>query len=268
MKTEEFDDAVKRKLESINPAIDEMEIERVHAYTMSNRSPFSMLGTNRAFWALMATGMLATGLLTWKLTSMNNSIQKTASIIPAQTAPAQSEANKSPKIIIKTDTVYLTKYVNKSQGLYEKPKGFINKITRDKSSKFTQAKVSETKPAHKQASKSFISEITGNGSHKFAQANVSETSPTDKQLSNAEIFSKENSNSGKQDDAKVNSESPSPLINKEGDNDAVGKPQPASATKSAAVAKTNDGAAEKKEPAKNVSKKLPVHNYSDEHKNP
>src|SRR5580700_10455797 len=123
MKTEEFDDAIKRKLESINPAFNENDIERVHKYTVANRSPFSILGSSRAFWTLMATGMLVTALVTWKITS--NYVQNKTALVKIQPAQVVTEPKQDVKIITKTDTVYIRentkdKYVSSEI----KPKGF------------------------------------------------------------------------------------------------------------------------------------------------
>src|ERR1017187_6794671 len=77
MKTEDFDEAIKRKLESIDPVIKVKDIESVHQYVAMHRSAFPFLRSPRFFWGLLGTGMVVTALVTWKLTTVadHNSIQ-------------------------------------------------------------------------------------------------------------------------------------------------------------------------------------------------
>jgi len=72
MKTEEFDDAIKRKVEGVNHKFTENDVERVHKFVTANRGPLWLRGSFRKLFIYSATGLLLTGIITWQLTKMHD----------------------------------------------------------------------------------------------------------------------------------------------------------------------------------------------------
>src|SRR6185503_12301699 len=124
MKTEDFDDAIKRKLESINPVFDEKDIDRVHQYTIRNRGPFSLLRTNRFLWSVMGAAVVATAVLTWKITTMYEQNHAVSQQVAIQNNTQVLHGVTQPKIITKTDTVYIPKTANAVPDQYSSYKAF------------------------------------------------------------------------------------------------------------------------------------------------
>ncbi len=246
MKTEEFDDAIKRKLESINPAFTEKDIDRVHKYTVANRSPFALLGTTRAFWTLMATGMLVTGLITWKLTSMFVHDQHPAPIVQTRAVAPYRQDTKPTQIVAKTDTIYITKYkyINKYPDSYIPSQTYLNK----KESAKEKEKI-------------------------YAQLPVSENNIITRQLQNNEPVTEKAQKSDTPVKTSLGTRSPGVVEPKQSDNNTnIAETQKATNAvpdpKNTLVVKKSDttAIAEKKEPLKKEIKKTPVHDYADEHK--
>jgi len=242
MKTEEFDDAIKRKLESINPLVDEKEIDLVHRYTVVNRSSFSMLKSNRVFWVLMATGMLITGLVTWKLTSLNV-LRQNPALVATKKANTPEITAKNPAAMTKTDTVYIPEYINKNSGTYTKTKGVINNVENNRTL--------------------------------FDQKPVSESNMNSTQIA----YNDQNTNINQNPDAPVesntNSKPSSAIDGKQSSNNSTNPAETqfanaAPGAKSASDLKSSDtvAAQNKESVSTDIAKKAPIHNYSDEHKKP
>jgi len=244
MKTEEFDDAIKRKLESINPTFSEKDIERVHKYTVANRSPFSFLGSSRAFWTLMATGMLVTGLVTWKLTSMFVHTPATTVIVKTQPAPLVDQKSNPARIITKTDTIYVNKYINKYHDSYIKPQAVIDKKALATGKQYAELPIDDNREANGQLSTNEVVAAK-------KQNSISPIEPVaDSKTVNPEAGKQTNNSSND-----VKNQDPTTIVH----------------SNSTTVLKNKDTVAtpEKKEVVKNeIVKKAPVHNYADEHKLP
>jgi hypothetical protein len=65
MKTENFDDSVRRKLESIDYSFKEQDVEHVHQYVQNNLPSFSFWKRFRQTFILSLYGITLVGLLTW-----------------------------------------------------------------------------------------------------------------------------------------------------------------------------------------------------------
>jgi uncharacterized protein YlxP (DUF503 family) len=110
MKTEDFDDAIRNKFESINQKYEEQEIENVYNYVKQN--------FHAPFWKTYGPKMLyisgiaaMSGLLIW------NVVEHKENKILAQTVDSlkNKTAIVSPVVIsTKPDTVFVTKYVYKT----------------------------------------------------------------------------------------------------------------------------------------------------------
>ena len=72
MKTENFDDAIRRKVESINHQFTEKDIERVHNYVNANKGPLWLRGPFRRLLVYSFTGLVLTGIITWQLTKIHD----------------------------------------------------------------------------------------------------------------------------------------------------------------------------------------------------
>ena len=244
MKTEEFDDAIKRKLESINPAFSEKDIERVHKYTVANRSPFSILGSSRAFWTLMATGMLVTALITWKITSTYVQNKTAAELVKIQPSPTVTEPKQDVKIITKTDTVYLKenskdKYVSSEI----KPKGFAIKLFNKENQKPIQKPVS----GNNSANNAFAYNAPVAEKNKNADLPDENTTSSKSPIASGE---------GKENNKNNNIETP------------VNNSAAVTATVPALKSPDTASIAANKEPLKKaIANKAPIHDYADEHKN-
>lgn len=105
MKTEQFDDAFRRKIGGISPHFDDAEVDRINDYVNINKTPsfwgsYSKIATY-ALGTVFITGIIAAILtqhyenkdLRSQLGSLQSKIEKTA----------------TPSVIVKTDTVYITK---------------------------------------------------------------------------------------------------------------------------------------------------------------
>lgn len=62
MKTEDFDDAIRRKLKSIQPAYNETEVDRIHNYVSTN-TPVSFMAKFGKIVLISAAGIVVTGLI-------------------------------------------------------------------------------------------------------------------------------------------------------------------------------------------------------------
>ena len=245
MKTEEFDDAIKRKLESINPTFTEKDIDRIHRYTVINRSPFALLRTTRAFWAMMATGMLVTGLVTWKLTSMFVHTPAPTVIVKTRPATTVEQKSNSARIVTKTDTIYVTKYkyINKYPDSYIKTQAVIHKKALATGKQYSDLAIDDNRERNGQLSNYEIVPVK-------KQNLVASSEPvTDSKSANPEAKKLSNTNGSvtqKQEPTSLVTENKTP------------------------VAKNKDSvASEKKEVVKKeIAKKAPIHNYADEHKLP
>jgi hypothetical protein len=106
MTTEEFDDAVRRKVESVPTSFNEEEVDRVHAYVQANNKPFSFLRKSRGL-ILIALG----GLLISTLTYIGYKQAEEQTQLVQQINEMQKELNdvqSKPKLLTKTDTIYIT----------------------------------------------------------------------------------------------------------------------------------------------------------------
>ena len=112
MKTENFDDAVRRKIESIHEQNKQEDIDRVHKYVSLNRSNYILSGRRLGTLVLISTvGLFITGLLIWNLKQMGDNKTLLQTIGKLQNELAQT--NSTP---VKTDTVFITKYSDQTSG--------------------------------------------------------------------------------------------------------------------------------------------------------
>jgi hypothetical protein len=72
MKTENFDDAIKRKVESIDHRFEEKDVERVLKYVNTHKSPGFLRGPFRRLFVFSLAGLMLTGVITWKLTEIHD----------------------------------------------------------------------------------------------------------------------------------------------------------------------------------------------------
>jgi len=70
MKIENFDDALKRKLENVNTSYEEGDIQRVHDYVTRNRTLGRVRNPKRS-WVLVGSSMIIAGLITWNMILVN-----------------------------------------------------------------------------------------------------------------------------------------------------------------------------------------------------
>jgi hypothetical protein len=100
MKTENFDEAIRKKLEGINPKFTEQDIDKVYRYVAKNRGPFyrRMNGHGLMYTALV--GAIA-GLIVWNLIIRQKShepekvIVQTRTIVPPASAPHAASIAKA-----------------------------------------------------------------------------------------------------------------------------------------------------------------------------
>lgn len=110
MKTEDFDDAIRKKIESINPQFDEKDIDKVHDYVVKKRgSAFRLSNSNIVLASLLILAIA--GLLTWNLYQKEERNQLVQTIDSLRKNLTLTESHAP---VTKTDTIYETKYVNKS----------------------------------------------------------------------------------------------------------------------------------------------------------
>ena len=243
MKTEDFDDAIKRKLESINPVFNEKDIERVHQYTIRNRGPLSVLRSSRFLWSVMGAGMLITGLVTWKLTSMYEKHNQVVQQVAVQKTIPEITKTEAPKGTAKADTVYLTKYVNKYPMSYSAKKGQKSKVLAAiHSNPGADARPGDT--------------------YKIAGTHLAP--PSDIVLKD----NNQNNNNSKGLIATTSANTKTETQNISSNNSASGsvkQNETASASNETAIKKA-EVPEEKKEATTASIKKAPIHNYSEEHK--
>ena len=108
MKTEEFDDALRQKIESINPLYEEGDIDKVHNYVTQRRSIYSNKSLKYIIGASSA-GLVIAGLLLWNISQWNEHKDLMQKVEILQKNLSQSEA-KAP--VTKTDTVIIKEYVH------------------------------------------------------------------------------------------------------------------------------------------------------------
>ena len=147
MKTEEFDDAIKRKLESINPAFTEKDIDRVHKYTVANRSPFyPFTWIDPCLLAPDGYGYVGDRIGNLEININVVHDQHPVPIVQTQAVAPYKQNTNPTQIIAKTDTVYLTKYkyVNKYHDSYVKPSGSLNKNRSTTNKQYAQLQVVKT----------------------------------------------------------------------------------------------------------------------------
>jgi hypothetical protein len=142
MKTEQFDDAFRRKIGGISPPFDDAEIDRINDYVNINKTPtfwgsYSKIATY-ALGTVLVTGIIASILtqhyenkdLRSQLISLQNKIDKSA----------------TPSVIVKTDTVYITQ----KQPSYLSLNSTVQKKMADiQNSRNTSASFEQLSPAQK-----------------------------------------------------------------------------------------------------------------------
>jgi ABC-type enterochelin transport system permease subunit len=70
MKIENFDDALKRKLENVNTSYEESDIQRVHDYVTRNHTLGRVRNPKRS-WILAGSSMIIAGLIMWNVILIN-----------------------------------------------------------------------------------------------------------------------------------------------------------------------------------------------------
>jgi hypothetical protein len=142
MKTEQFDDAFRRKIGGISPPFDDAEIDRINDYVNINKTPtfwgsYSKIATY-ALGTVLVTGIIASILtqhyenkdLRSQLISLQNKIDKSA----------------TPSVIMNTDTVY----INRNQPSYLSLNSTIKKKMADiQNSRNTSVSFEQLSPAQK-----------------------------------------------------------------------------------------------------------------------
>ncbi len=109
MKTENFDEAIRKKLEGINPKFTEQDIDKVYRYVAKNRGPFyrRMNGHGLMYTALV--GAIA-GLIVWNLIIRQKSHEpekvtvQTQTIVPSAPAPHAASIAKAENTISGANT--------------------------------------------------------------------------------------------------------------------------------------------------------------------
>ena len=125
MKTENFDEAFRRKIESFHPPFQEDEIDRVQAY-VNQRIPLSFWQRFGHTFAYSAGAIVIVSLLTSTLYQANENkilLSKIAILSKkSEQKPVAITTENVPKNIIltKTDTVYVIKYLTKTNPLDDK----------------------------------------------------------------------------------------------------------------------------------------------------
>lgn len=103
MKTDNFDDAIRRKVESIHELYGEDDISRVHSYVIKKRAlafkPYGTIGL------LSLLGLLIAGLLSWSIVQFNENKALRHTVDVLQKNLALETINIA---MVKTDTVYIT----------------------------------------------------------------------------------------------------------------------------------------------------------------
>lgn len=104
MKTEQFDDAFRRKIGGISPPFDDAEIDRINDYVNINKTP--------TFWgkySKLVTYTLGTVLVTGIIASILTQHYENKDL-RSQLVSLQNKMDKSatPSVIVKTDTIYIT----------------------------------------------------------------------------------------------------------------------------------------------------------------
>jgi hypothetical protein len=104
MKTEQFDDAFRRKIGGISPPFDDAEVDRINDYVNINKTP--------TFWgkySKIASYTLGTVLVTGIIASILTQHYENKDL-RSQLVSLQNKMDKSatPSVIVKKDTVYIT----------------------------------------------------------------------------------------------------------------------------------------------------------------
>ncbi|RYD77046.1 MAG: hypothetical protein EOP53_13645 [Sphingobacteriales bacterium] len=107
MKTEDFDDAIRKKVNSIYHTYKEEDIDKVHNY-VSRKKTVAVRARYVKMLAFSAVAVLVAGLFMWNMMQLREKQELAAKIDTLQNEIAQN-AN------VKTDTVYLEKYITKSE---------------------------------------------------------------------------------------------------------------------------------------------------------
>jgi hypothetical protein len=108
MKTENFDESVRQKIESIDPHYDEKDIDNAHDYIIKNRSRFSKRGLVYLASASFAVILIA-GLFTWNIKQMNNQKQMVQTIDNLKKNFAEAQMKPA---VFKRDTVIVKEYIH------------------------------------------------------------------------------------------------------------------------------------------------------------
>lgn len=133
MKTDKFDEAFRRKVESFHPPFNEDEIDRVQGY-VNQHIPLSFWQRFGHVFTYSVGAFIIVSLLTTTVykTYENKSLLKTISNLNTQLEQAKADSlvmTVVPKevVIKKTDTVFVTKYINVPESKSEAPLGVENK---------------------------------------------------------------------------------------------------------------------------------------------
>ncbi len=267
MKTEDFDDAIKRKLESINPTFNEADIERVHQYSIKNRGPFSMLRTSRFIWPVMGAGMLLTAILTWKITTMYEQRQPVVQqIVNQNTTPVLPKITETKTADLKTITKTDSTSPSKTENSNPVPDKYPSYKAYTQNSKIASTSKTNKQHAPASAGKVYASSQTAidpkmSHNNNSPLSHISTDQPD--MLNNKPVENKSGKNNVS---GKLSSDNKSDnTVDNKSNNITDNKIVKANDTLTVAAKNPEE---KKDEPTTDITKKAPVHNYSDEHTKP
>jgi len=118
MKTDKFSDAVRRKLESMEPAYRERDWDRLQHYLRANGVLSAGTAAIHWLWPTAAAATVVSLLVTvgWQYRT-NQELRETvrtlkqAQVAQAPTQPAETITDTPAPAVVRTDTVYITRYV-------------------------------------------------------------------------------------------------------------------------------------------------------------
>ncbi len=141
MKTDNFDEAFRRKVESFHPPFRDDEIDRIQGY-VHQHIPLSFWQRFGQTLTYSAGTLAIVTLITYTLFQANENKTLLNKISDLNTQLEQKQANiakNTPKvsILVKTDTVFVVKYVTKEVPVYAENKNSVRRV-------FNPSDISET----------------------------------------------------------------------------------------------------------------------------
>jgi hypothetical protein len=125
MKTESFDDAIRNKLDRIDPPFREDAAGQINRYVTLNRKHASAGRKYAYIFILPVLGTAIAGLLTWNIRQLNENSQLLGQIGSLQQTIAHIQSLPAP---VKKDTIYITRYTPVT--IKEQAQSYLSGVTK------------------------------------------------------------------------------------------------------------------------------------------